>query len=215
MKPNRSLWLVFALTFVALLASVALNITFFVQGRQYYLQLNETRLDPLGLSYFTSTNGQPDPADLDRPAVVFFGDSRAADWPAPNLDRFDFINRGIGAQTSSQALLRFDDHVTPLRPRVVALQIGVNDLKTLALFPERKEVIIAACKDNIRRIVGRAGEIGATVILTTIFPVGEPPLERMPFWSSDISRGVDEVNGYIRSLAAPNVVVLDAYAILA
>jgi lysophospholipase L1-like esterase len=203
-----------ALLSVALLASVALNLALFIQSRQYYLQLNETRLDPLGLSSYAPDSLQ-NVVNSGKPMVVFFGDSRAADWPPPDLARFEFINRGIGAQTSAQALQRFDYHVRPLHPQVVLVQVGINDLKTIPLFPERKEAIIASCRDNIRHIVTQSVNGGAIVILTTIFPAGDVPLERRPFWSPDVAEAIGEVNTFIRSLEAWNVIILDAYSILA
>jgi lysophospholipase L1-like esterase len=195
---------------ITLLASLVINAVLFSWARRYYLELNETRLNPLGLDSFAS-----DAYVTDKPLVVFFGDSRAADWPAPDVDRFAFVNRGLGAQTSAQTLLRFDAHVASLRPRVVIVQVGVNDLKTVALFPERRQAIVATCVSNIRHIVVRSVDLGATVILTTIFPVGNVPLERAPFWSPDVAASIREVNTAIRLLAAPNVVVFDAYGLLA
>ena len=199
---------------VALLVSVALNLILFAQSRQYYLQLNEIRLDPFGLSSYS-----PDTlhytAKSDKALVVLFGDSRAANWPPPDLARFEFVNRGIGAQTSAQALQRFDYHVRPLHPQVVLVQVGINDLKTIPLFPERKEAIIASCQNNIQHIVTQSVDDGAIVILTTIFPIGEVPLERQPFWSPDVAKAISEVNIFIRSLEAQNVIILDAYSILA
>jgi lysophospholipase L1-like esterase len=202
-----------ALLSVALLASVVLNLILFTQSRQYYLQLNETRLDPLGLSSYSPDSLQ-NAANPDKAIAVFFGDSRAADWPPPDLASFEFVNRGIGAQTSAQALQRFDYHVKPLHPRVVLVQVGINDLKTVPLFPERKRAIIAGCEENIRHIVTQSVDGGATVVLTTIFPTGEVPLERQPFWSPDVAQAVSDVNTYIRSLQAQDVIVLDAYSIL-
>jgi len=199
---------------VALLVSVALNLILFAQSRQYYLQLNETRLDPLGLSSYSPDTLQYT-AKSDKALVVLFGDSRAANWPPPDLARFEFVNRGIGAQTSAQALQRFDYHVRPLHPQVVLVQVGINDLKTIPLFPERKEAIIASCQNNIQHIVTQSVDDGAIVILTTIFPIGEVPLERQPFWSPDVAKAISEVNIFIRSLEAQNVIILDAYSILA
>ncbi len=202
------------LLLVALLASVALNLIFFAQSRQYYLQLNETRLDPLGLSSY-APDALQDAASSGKPMIVFFGDSRAANWSPPDLARFEFVNRGIGAQTSAQALHRFSYHVGPLHPQVVLVQVGINDLKTIPLFPERKEIIIASCQDNIRNIVTQSVDDGAIVILTTIFPIGAVSLERRPFWSLDVAKAIVEVNTFIRSLEAHNVIILDAYSILA
>jgi lysophospholipase L1-like esterase len=147
---------------------------------------------------------------------VFFGDSRAASWPAPSgLDLFEFINRGIGAQTSAQVVLRFDEHVAPLQPQLIVVQVGINDLKTVPLFPESVSTIVENCKTNIGRIVTLSSDLGANVILTTIFPVGFVPFERRLLWSDDIPLALNEVNTYIRSLAREDVIILDTYSLLA
>ncbi len=194
--------------------SVALGYLLFNRGRGYYLQLNAVRLDPLGLSYYDISPEQRDSVNPDLTTVLFFGDSRAANWPAPNTSQFEFVNRGIGAQTSKQTLLRFDHHVKPLQPQVIVVQVGINDMKTIPLFPEQGESIIADCKENIRQIALASNELGATVILSTIFPLGQVPIERRPFWSDDVAPAIEQVNDYIRSLEGERVLVFDAYAIL-
>jgi lysophospholipase L1-like esterase len=150
---------------------------------------------------------------LNKPIVIFFGDSRAADWPSPDLPQFTFINRGTGGQTSTEALLYFETAVEPLRPRIVVLQIGVNDLATLSFSPEQREQVVVVCKNNIQQMVARLVALGAKAILTTIFPVGDVD---MFFYSpAEIVEAIDEVNTFIHSLAAPDVVLFDAYALLA
>jgi lysophospholipase L1-like esterase len=147
--------------------------------------------------------------------VVFFGDSRAQGWPEPSLSQYNFVNRGIGNQTSAQVAQRFEHHVEPLHPRVIVIQVGINDLKTIPLFPGRKRSIIANCQENIGRIVADSTRLGASTVLTTILPVGKVPVERRLFWSKDVALAVDEVNTYIRSLEGPDVTVLDAFSLLA
>jgi lysophospholipase L1-like esterase len=201
--------------FLALIgASLAcLNWLTFRQAKRYYLQLNDVRLDPLGLTTYAS---DPDPpADRDRTTVVFYGDSRAEQWPFPELAGVVFVNRGIGAQTSAQVAERFDDHVRPLRPQIVVVQVGINDLKMVPFYPERRGEITARCLVHIRQIVHQATEAGAMVVLTTVFPTGRVPLYRIPFWSGEVSLAVNEVNAGIRSLAGPDVIVIDAFDILA
>lgn len=195
---------------IGLWASLAANILLFAQGRQYYLELNATRLDPLGLNRFAD---QPMPSGP-QPVAVFLGDSRAASWPAPQVAGWQFINRSIGAQTTAQVLGRFEAHVLPLQPKIVILQVGINDLKTIPLFPERQAEITIDAKTNLREITERAKTLGAIVILTTIFPVGEVPLQRRLFWSGEVALAVSDVNEHLRSLAGPHVEVFDAYAIL-
>jgi lysophospholipase L1-like esterase len=130
------------------------------------------------------------------------------------MEGYEFINRGIGSQTSIQTLQRFDQHIQPLQPDVVLIQVGVNDLKTIPLFPQRKELTIADCKTNIQKIVEQSKALGAVVILTPILPVGEIPLERKPFWSDDVNLAIEEVNTYIKSLASENVIIFDPFSIL-
>ena len=214
MKSHRRVLVVVSLLTVLLLGSIALNCFLYERGKQYYLQLNETRLDPLGLHYYNTASDQRNLAGPELTTVVFFGDSRAANWPSPDLNQFEFINRGIGSQTSEQAVERFGYHVKPIEPQVVVIQIGINDLKTIPLFPERKEAIIANCKGNIRRLVAWCADLGAMVIVTPILPIGEVPLERRPFWSDDIGLAVDEVNEFIHSLRGENILIFDAFSLL-
>jgi lysophospholipase L1-like esterase len=77
----------------------------------------------------------------------------------------------MGYDTSVQTLGRLSSHVLPLRPEVVLLQVGINDLKYMALTGRSVESIVAEVTRNIRRIVGRLRQHGSLVILTTIFPV--------------------------------------------
>jgi lysophospholipase L1-like esterase len=194
-----------------LFASAILNVALFSRARQYYLDVNAVRLNPIDLAAYSDDALAPSA----RPRLVFFGDSRAARWPfAAGEDRFAMINRGVEAETSAQAVLRFPAHVTALRPAVLLIQVGVNDLKTIPLFPERRVEIVSAAKQNIRHIVAQAKSLGAQVVVTTIFPVGEFPLERRMFWSPEIEIAVEEVNTDLRSLSADNVIVLDAAAVL-
>lgn len=196
---------------ILLCASLTLNFVLFNRSENYYRELNATRLDPLGSSFFPTS---PEIL-LDATTVVFFGDSRAASWPSPDLDRFIFFNRGIGGQTSAQVAQRFGQHVTPLDPQIIVLQVGINDLKTIPLFSQDRDAIIANCKDNIELIVAKSAELNATIILTTIFPIGQVPLERKLFWSDDIAAAIDQVNTHIQSLQGNSVIVLDAFALLA
>lgn len=196
-----------------LLLSLGINFYLFNRGKGYYVELNETRLNPLNIDAFPVETPAIQNA---QPLIMFYGDSRAMSWPIPDgLDHLTFLNRGIGAQTSNQVWLRFPQHVAPVKPQAIIMQVGINDLKTIPLFPDRKQAIITACKENIRQIVSAATDLKGMIVLTTIFPVGRIPLERLPFWSDDVRLAVNEVNDYIHTLADPQIIILDAFAILA
>ena len=204
----------FFLFLVFLVISIGLNIFLYHRWQSYYLELYRTRLDPLGLnSYSTETPQKKDSAD--KPLVVFFGDSRAADWIMPTqVKDVTFINRGMGAQTTAQALGRLPYHVLPLKAKMIVIQIGINDLRAIPLIPEQKATIIAKCKANIQQIVELSNKDGAYVILTTIFPLGQVPIERRPFWSDDVAIAINDVNQFIRSLKSAKATILDTAKVL-
>ena len=209
MKRDR---IILALCVLALLVSAGLNVVLFRASRDYYRQLSAVHLDPLGLSHY--------PLDADplpgRRSVVLFGDSRAAEWPVPEgLEGWTFVDRGIHNQTSAEVLHRFDAHVASLKPNVVVVQVGINDLKAIPLFPDQRAEIVANCQAHIAQIVARSRKLGATVIVTTLFPLGNVPLERRLFWSGEIEEAQEEVNAYLRTLAGEGVIVLDTAPILA
>lgn len=47
------------------------------------------------------------------------------------LLQVEFINRGIGGQTSTQVAERFDANIAPLQPDVLVVRVCVNDLHIL------------------------------------------------------------------------------------
>ena len=172
--------------------------------------------DPLKLSFYPKKNQQLDSTGSTLPVVVFFGDSRAYHWVLPsNIHGFHFINRGIGGQTSAYVMARFGYDVKPLKPNIVILQVGINDLINIPIFfSPQKQIIVDNCKANINKIVSESQSIGSTVILTTIFPLGKLPRDQMPFWS-DVITAINDVNGYIRSLKGGRVIIFDTTRALA
>jgi lysophospholipase L1-like esterase len=179
----------------------------------YFHQLNDVRLDPLGLNFYPV--GPQSEAAAKKPIIVFLGDSRAQGWTGPpEITQATFFNRGIGYQTTNQILSRFPLHVAPLKPQIVVIQAGTSDIKAIALFPERKAQILNDCKANIRRLIDASHQCGARVIVTTLFPFGKVPLERQPFWSDDVTAGLNEINDYIKSLKGDRIEVFDTTPIL-
>ena len=200
---------------ILLLGSVALNGYLFLKAKQYYLELNGTRLDPLGLSAYPVGEAVVE-EEAGVITAVFFGDSRAAQWPNPDgLEGYRFFNRGVGSQTSVQVAARFQAHVVPLMPDLIIVQMCINDLKTIPLFPQNEQAIIHNCLANIDQVLAEAEQIGAEVILTTVFPVGDVPLERRIVWSPAIAEAVKTVNEHIRTKASSTVFIFDSYALLA
>lgn len=72
----------------------------------------------------------PAPA-LEEKRIVFFGDSITQGWKTIHPDFFvgkPYINRGINGQTTSQMLLRFRQDVIDLKPKIVVILAGTNDI---------------------------------------------------------------------------------------
>ena len=200
---------------LALAASLAGNAFLVRANNEYYRQANDVRLDPPGLRTYAAERAAPPPGN-DRPVLAIFGDSRALMWTPPSAELPEYTIRdvGIGNQTTAQILLRFDADVPRLHPSVIVLQAGVNDLKTVGEFPKRRAEIIAQCKTNLAAIVAKCRETGATVVVSTIFAIGDIPIWRKPFWSDDVDVAVREVNVFVRSLASDKVIILDADPLL-
>lgn len=204
-RPSARLILTGALAVTCGLSLLA-NVALLARGRHFERMFYLTRLDPLGLGAFGAA---PDAPGEPR-RVVFFGDSRAAAWPAPPLPGAQFVNRGVDGHSSAQALLRFDAHVAPLRPDVVVVQVGVNDLVALPLLREGRAEVVAGAGANIAAIVARARGLGAEVILTTVFPVGGG------LWPDrSVQEAIGALNAALVALEQPGVRVLDSAAVLA
>ncbi|RRA49501.1 GDSL-type esterase/lipase family protein [Acidipila sp. EB88] len=81
------------------------------------------------LSRYAAANAALAPALPGERRVVFFGDSITDGW---HLDQYfpgkNYVNRGIGGQTTPQMLVRFRQDVLALRPALVVILAGTNDL---------------------------------------------------------------------------------------
>ena len=64
--------------------------------------------------------------------VVFMGDSITDIWQQPRFGSFfpgkPYVDRGISGQTTPQMLIRFRPDVIDLKPKVVVILAGTNDI---------------------------------------------------------------------------------------
>jgi lysophospholipase L1-like esterase len=197
----------------ALAASLCGNVLLGRLAIRRYETEEAVRLDPAGLKVYA---GRPPLATgADERPIVLLGDSRAAMWKDPKPPPgHPVVNRGIGYQTTAQIAMRLDSDVAPLHPSVVVLEAGVNDLKTIAAFPERRAEIVADCEDNLARIVRRCTDMGAAVVLVTVFDIGRVSALHRAIWSDDIAVAVKDVNAFLHTLAGNRVVLLEAAPVL-
>ncbi|GLC25531.1 SGNH/GDSL hydrolase family protein [Roseisolibacter agri] len=211
---KRSLWpaprrVGIALLLAALAFSIMANVKLWRLVNGLERAAARQALDPIGLEVFAS-----DRAAATRPAgrrLVMFGDSRVVTWPVLVVPGLEYVNRGIGGQSTAQLVLRYPVDVAPLQPSVVLVQAGVNDLTKLAQFPEERASILRQCKANLARLVTLARADSSRVLLTTIFPRSSAARGGR---AAPVDAAIAEVNAYIRTLAGPGVRVLDVVPLL-
>jgi lysophospholipase L1-like esterase len=104
--------------------------------------------------------------------VVFMGDSITDSWDKPEYGGFfpgrPYVNRGIGGQTTPQMLIRFRADVIALRPKVVVILAGTNDISGNT-GPMRDSDI----QDNLASMAELARAHGIRVVLASLLPVSD------------------------------------------
>jgi lysophospholipase L1-like esterase len=100
--------------------------------------------------------------------VVFMGDSITENWlySDPSLFSDEAINRGISGQTTSQMLLRFYQDVVDIRPAIVHIMAGTNDVAQ-----NTGPISDVDLLNNFRAMIDLATANHIGVILASIPPV--------------------------------------------
>ncbi len=104
--------------------------------------------------------------------VVFMGDSITDSWDDPKYGGFfpgkSYINRGISGQTTPQMLIRFRPDVIDLRPKVVVILAGTNDLAG-----NTGPTTIQAIEGNLMSMAELATANGIRVVFASVLPVSD------------------------------------------
>jgi lysophospholipase L1-like esterase len=128
--------------------------------------------------------------------VVFMGNSITEGW-APLFPTLfpgkEYIGRGIGGQTTPQMLVRFRQDVVALRPRVVVILAGTNDIAGNT-GPSTVEMI----EDNIAGMAEIAKANGIRVVLASVLPVDDYPWRR----GLDPAPKIIALNAWMKQYAA-------------
>lgn len=137
--------------------------------------------------------------------IVFMGDSITEFWSF--LEFFagkPYLNRGISGQTSPQMLIRFRSDVIGLKPAVVVLLAGINDIAGNT-GPSTPEMIM----NNIFSMVELAKANNINVILCSVLPAYDFP------WREGLAPAekVVTLNKMIKKYAnVNNILYLDYYS---
>lgn len=104
--------------------------------------------------------------------VVFMGDSITDSWPQPRFGEFfpgkPYVGRGISGQTTPQMLIRFRPDVIDLKPRVVVVLAGTNDISGNTGPMSNEEI-----QGNLASMAELAKAHNIRVVLSSILPVSE------------------------------------------
>jgi acyl-CoA thioesterase-1 len=159
----------------------------------------EQRLNdwPLLARYARDNATYPPPKPGEK-RVVFMGDSITDFWGRPIGEFFPgrgYINRGISGQTTPQMLVRFRADVIALKPAVVVILAGTNDIagNTGASSLEMIE-------DNLASMTELARAHGIRVVLATLLPVNDDVVKDQT--SRRPPATIRALNAWIREYAA-------------
>ncbi|HXM94319.1 MAG TPA: SGNH/GDSL hydrolase family protein [Candidatus Dormibacteraeota bacterium] len=126
--------------------------------------------DWANLARYREANEKILPPAKDEQRVVFMGDSITDMWVEPASGGFfpgkPYIDRGISGQTTPQMLVRMRPDVIALRPRVVVILAGTNDLAG-----NTGPMTLGETEGNLASMAELAGANGIRVVLASVLPV--------------------------------------------
>jgi len=134
----------------------------------------ETKLrDWPALGRYHETNSKVATPVKNEQRVVFLGDSITDSWD--DTTRYSgffpgkpYINRGISGQTTPQMLIRFRADVIALKPKVVLILAGTNDLAG-----NTGPTTIEAIEDNLISIAELAKANKIRVVFASVLPISD------------------------------------------
>jgi lysophospholipase L1-like esterase len=142
--------------------------------------------------------------------VVFMGNSITQGWGEVSPEFFagkPYINRGISGQTTPQMLVRFRSDVILLKPAVVVILAGTNDIAGNT-GPSTLQMIA----DNLFSMAELAKANGIKVVLSSVLPAFDYP------WAPGLEPAgkIAALNEMIKEYANKNAIVyLDYFSSMA
>jgi len=166
--------------------------------------------DWAGLNEFKKANkalGDPGPGE-DR--IVFMGNSITIGWSDKVPGFFkgkSYINRGISGQTTPQMLLRFRQDVIGLKPKVVLILAGTNDIAGNTGPMTLQQIL-----DNLKTMSELARAHGIEPVLCSVLPAQRYTWkpEKKP------DQKIPELNAMIRDYAtSQDLLYVDYFGVMA
>src|SRR6201989_2944736 len=184
------------------------------------LARDESRLkDWPTLGRYRDANAKVAPPAKDENRVVFMGDSITDGWDDPRYGGFfpgkPYVDRGISGQTTPQMLIRFRPDVIALKPKVVVILAGTNDIAG-----NTGPMTLDAIEANVASMSELARAKGIRVVLASLLPVSdyEKTKDDKPIIRTKQRppEDIKALNGWMKSYAAANgATYLDYYSAMA
>lgn len=134
------------------------------------LERAETRLkDWPNLGRYREANAKLGPPVKNEDRVVFMGDSITDGW---KLNEYfpgkPYINRGISGQTTPQMLIRYRPDVVALKPKVVVILAGTNDIAG-----NTGPTTIETIEGNLASMAELARANNIRVVIASVLPISD------------------------------------------
>lgn len=172
--------------------------------------------DYANFARYRDANSKLAPPAKGEERVVFMGDSITDGW---KLEQYfpgaPYVNRGISGQTTSQMLLRFRPDVITLKPKVVVILAGTNDISG-----NTGPITLESIQGNYASMVDLAHANGINVVFASIMPISDynKDAQGNPIIRTT-QRRPDQIlalNSWIKSYCAEKkLVYLDYYSAMA
>ena len=133
--------------------------------------LNRMMIDWAGLTKYGSDDSEVPPPAPGENRVVFLGDQLTEYWGKTAGAFFagkPYFNRGISGQNTAMMLVRFRQDVLSLKPKVVVIQGGGNDMAAIGGIGTEGTIM-----ENLASLVELGKLHGIKVVLTSITPVND------------------------------------------
>jgi lysophospholipase L1-like esterase len=147
--------------------------------------------------------------------VVFMGDSITDGWDNPINGGFfpgkPYINRGISGQTTPQMLIRFRRDVIELKPKVVVILAGTNDIAG-----NTGPTTLEAIEDNLSSMAELARLQHIRIVFSSLLPVSDYEMrdgKQIIQTSRRPPEQIKALNTWMKDYAAKNhLIYLDYYS---
>ncbi len=134
------------------------------------------------------------------------GNSITEGWVKTHPEFFsenNYTGRGISGQTTSQMLLRFQSDVIALKPKLVVINAGTNDIAQNTGIYDPDFTF-----NNIKAMADIAQNNGIKVIIASVLPAAAFPWRKE---ITEVSQKVDALNNRLKQYAGSNKFIFVDY----